>query len=523
MSTTLHWWQTRTFVVIIALASIVPLIWPTTPPLVDLPGHIGRYRVELEFLSDPWFRQWYSFKWQLIGNLGIDLLIVPFARVFGLELGAKLIIMTIPLLTVAGLLWIAREVHGRIPATALFALPLVYNFPFNFGFVNFSLSMALALNGFALWLRLARLGRLRLRAALFVPISCLTWLCHTFGWGVLGVLAFSAELVRQHDNGHSYVRAWARAIPQCLSLCVPIGFMIIWRGGQHVGGVTTDWFNWDLKWRWATNVLRDRWRAFDLASLIIVEALLVKGLRDKTIAYSRNLTLSAIFLLGTYLILPRIVFGSNYADMRLAPFVLMILVISLRERTGYKMKAAGTIAAIGLCFTLVRLGATTVSFAMYDRTYKSELTALNQIPTGARVLGLVGTHCVDQWAMSRLEHLPAMVMIRKRGFSNDQWQMPGAQLMTVTNAGAAPFAHDPSEIVTERPCPRQSWRTVDETLASFPRAAFDYVWLINPPRYSLKSVGDLQLIWRWKSSALYKVPRSGLSQPEGQAAEINFS
>ena len=43
-----HWWQTRWFVVGMALASIIPLLWPTIPPLVDLPGHMGRYRVQLD-------------------------------------------------------------------------------------------------------------------------------------------------------------------------------------------------------------------------------------------------------------------------------------------------------------------------------------------------------------------------------------------------------------------------------------------------------------------------------------------
>ena len=65
----IHWWQTRWFVVGIALASIIPLLWPTIPPMVDLPGHMGRYRVQLDIGHDPWFSQWYHFQWQLIGNL----------------------------------------------------------------------------------------------------------------------------------------------------------------------------------------------------------------------------------------------------------------------------------------------------------------------------------------------------------------------------------------------------------------------------------------------------------------------
>jgi hypothetical protein len=522
-STEIHWWQTRWFVLAIALASAIPLVWPTIPPLVDLPGHMGRYRVQLDIAHDPWFSQWYHFQWQLIGNLGIDLLVIPLSRVFGLVLAVKLIVMAIPLLTVSGLLWIAREVHGRIPATALFALPLAYSYPFHFGFVNFALSMALALNAFALWLRLARLGRIRFRAAMFVPLSCLLWLCHTYGWGVLGVLAFSAELVRIRDKGHGWIASALLAVPQCLPLCLPMAMMVIWRSGQHVGGVTTDWFNWRLKWRWVKDILRDRWKTFDLISLGVIGLLLLKSLRDRTVTYSRNLTLSALFLLAVYLCLPRIVFGSNYADMRLAPFVLAILVISLRERAGRPMRDAAAIAAIGLAFTLVRLTATTISYAMYAQTYTTELTALDHVPMGARVLGLVGGHCYDPWVMSRLEHLPAMVMVEKRGFSNDQWEMPGAQLMGITYRAARPFAHDPSEIVTEHKCRRQLWFTIDQTLANFPRGAFDYVWLINPPPYDKTLVGDLIPVWRAGTSMLYKVPKTRPPLAEREAAALRLS
>jgi len=513
-----HWWQTRWFVVAIALASVIPLIWPTVPPLVDLPGHMGRYRVQLDIGHDPWFSQWYHFHWQLIGNLGIDLLVIPLAPIFGLELAVKLIVMAIPLLIVSGLLWIAREVHGRIPATALFALPLAYSYPFHFGFVNFALSMGLALNAFALWLRLARLDRVRFRAALFVPLSCLIWLCHTYGWGTLGVLAFSAELVRMHDKGHGWVKSWFLAVPQCLPLCVPMALMVLWRGGHHVGGETADWFNWRLKWRWVKDILRDRWKDFDLVSLGVIGLLLVKSLRDRTITYSRNLTLSALCLIAVYLVLPRIVFGSAYADMRLAPFMLAVLVIALRERPGYQMRDASMIAAIGLVFTLVRLAATTVSFGMYAETYRTELAALKSVPDGARVLGLVGGHCYDPWAMSRLAHLPAMVMVEKRGFSNDQWDMAGAQLMAVDYPAAGAFSHDPTEIVTERQCPRQRWMTIDETLAWFPRRAFDYVWLIDPPPYDARLVADLRPVWRAGTSVLYKVPETRPPLAEREAA-----
>ncbi|MBN8847401.1 MULTISPECIES: hypothetical protein [unclassified Sphingomonas] len=508
----LRWWQTRWFVVAATLVALVPLIWPTIPPLVDLPGHMGRYRVQLSLDSAPWLSQWYDFRWSLIGNLGIDLLIIPFAKVFGLELGVKLIVMAIPALTVAGLLWIAREVHGRIPPTALFALPLAYCYPFQFGFANFALSMALALNLFALWLRLGRQRRFTLRAALFVPLSCLLWLCHTFGWGVLGVLAFSAEMVREHDrrkdagSGH-WVASWFRAGLHCAPLALPMLLMVFWRTGDHVTGQTTDWFNWQAKVAWMLMVVRDRWQWWDIAAMATFYAIILKALHDPAIGYSRNLGLSALFLTAVYLLLPRIVFGSAYADMRLAPFVIAIAIIAIRPRANMTARHATVLAALGLVFFLARIGGTTISYWMFARDYRTELAALDHVPVGARLVSFVGYGCDNKWKMSRLEHLPALALERRLAYTNDQWSMAGAQLLTARYFAAGGFAHDSSQIVTDRWCMREWWRPIGFSIARFPRGAFDYVWQIRTPPYDPRYASDLVPIWRSPdgTSTLFKV------------------
>ncbi|OYY64170.1 hypothetical protein [Sphingomonas sp. 28-62-11] len=501
----LHWWQTRQFVAIAAVMAAIPLLWPDIPPLVDLPGHMGRYRVQLDLDTYPWLTEWYNFNWALIGNLGLDLLIIPLAPIFGLELAVKLIVLTIPPMIVTGLLWIAREVHGRIPATALFALPLAYSFPFHFGFVNFALSMALALNAFALWLRLARLGKLQLRAIVFVPISCLLWLCHTFGWGFLGVLAFSAEMIRQHDLGHRWLNAWVRACLNCVPLALPMVLMVVWRSGGGVSGQTGDWFNWRAKVGWLTMVLRDRWQAFDIASTAVLYLILFKGFRDPNIEYSRNLALSALFLLAVFILLPRVVFGSAYADMRLAPFMLAIALIALRPRKGLSIRGAATLAAMGMAFFSVRVAASTASFWQYDQSYDRQLKALAHIPIGAKLITFVGETCYNEWFMSRLEHVPALALERRMAYSNDQWSMAGAQLLTTRYKAARGFRHDPSQIVTHVQCPREWWRPISRSLAKFPRDAFDYVWLIQPPEYDKKLEAGLIPLWRDGTSAVFRI------------------
>lgn len=508
-------WERRDFVLAIILVSVLPLLWPDVPPLLDLPGHIGRYRVQLDLASSPDLQQYYGFRWAVIGNLGVDLLIEALAPLIGLEAAVKLIVLTIPALTVAGLLWVAYEVHGRVPPTSLFAAPFAYNFPLLFGFVNFALAMGLALIAFALWLRLARLDHLRMRAAVFLPISGLIWVAHAFAWGTLGVLAFSAELVRQVDHGRNIVSAGLRSALHCLALTPPIALMLAWR--SEAAGRTTDWFNWERKWDWITMVLRDRWQWFDLAALVLVCLLILFAALSRKLTFSRNLVASALFLAIVFVLLPRIVFGSAYADMRLAPYVFAIALIGIRFPDNAGFRFSRNMAIAGLAFVAVRTGGTAVSMWLYDRAYDRELAALNHVPHGARLVSFVGRRCTEPWAMSRLLHLPGLAIARRHAFSNDQWTLAGAQLLHVRYKPGFPFVHDPSQIVTRFPCAREIWRTTDQALAEFPRDAFDYVWLISPPPFDAKAAQGLRPIWRDGASVLYRV--DGQSRPAAPGSD----
>ena len=204
-------------------------------------------------------RDYYNYHWAAIGNLGVDLLMMVLGPLLGLEPAVRLIVLLIPPMTVAGFLWVAREVHGRVPPTAYLAIPFAYGHPFLFGFVNFALSMAFAFLAFGLWLRLGRLGRTRLRAGLFVPISVIVFFTHTYGWGALGLMCFSAEAVRQHDRGVNWFRAGVNAGMQAFVMALPVLVMVIWRSETHGSGSTADWFNWQAKMIWLKTALRDRW------------------------------------------------------------------------------------------------------------------------------------------------------------------------------------------------------------------------------------------------------------------------
>ena len=498
---TSNWWGSKPVLAACVLLSIIPLLLPGIPPLVDLPGHMGRFAVQLD--PEP-FKAYYSFHWQVIGNLGVDLLIEPLGRLFGVELGTKLIIMMIPPTTVAAMLWIAREVHGEVPPTAFFALPLAWGHHFIFGFINFSLSMALALLAFALWLRMARLGALKWRSVIFMTISCIVWVTHTFGWGVLGLLCFAAELYRRRDLGESWLTAAVKAALACLPMALPLIPMLIWRA--NATDTTRDWFNLPKKIQWIVTSLRDRWSTLDIAAVFVLLGLPIVAIRNPRLAFSRSLGLCALILFAAFLLLPRKIFGSAYADMRLIPFVIAIAVISIRPKPGTSRAFLGAVAVCGLAFFTVRVTASTISFNRASARYDMALQALDHVPMGARVATFVMRRCDLQWSTNRMEHLAALVMVRRHGFSNDQWEVPGANLMTVVKSDAPGFAFDASQMVVPRACTfTREWKSLDVSLSRMPRQAFDYMWLIDIPRHDERLTADMTRVWSNGPDQLYRI------------------
>jgi hypothetical protein len=497
------WWESRPVLIAVVLLTMAPLAYPQIPPLVDLFGHMGRYRVELDLGSSAWLQQYYNYHWAAIGNLGVDLLVLVLAPLVGLEPAVKLIVTAIPPRTALGFLWVAREVHGRVPPTAFFALPFIYGYPFLFGFVNFTLSVAFAFLAFGLWLRLGRLERTRLRGWLMVPISLAVFFTHTYGWGLLGLMCFSAEAVRLHDRGRSWWRAGLEAALHCSVMALPLLVMLAWRSETH-GGSTSGWYEWKLKWRWIESALRDRWKQFDIASLIVAGALFAFALVSRKLALSRNLAFSALVLAISFANLPRIIFGSAYADMRLVPYLMAVGLLAIRFRGRPDRRMAHVLAVLGLLFFATRTAANSVSLAIAANDQQAKFHAIDRMPIGARVITLTGMPCSEYWPLLRNSHLGAMVIVRRQGFSNDQWLLEGVNLLDLKYRSAGYFAADPSQLV--RPVGCRDWlhRTIDQSLASLPRDDFDYVWLIDVPPYDPKTTAGMRVVWRGPGSILYQ-------------------
>jgi len=212
-------------------------------------------------------------------------------------------------------------------------------------------------------------------------------------------------------------------------------------------------------------------------------------------------------LLAGFLIIPLTVFGSTYADMRLVPFLFAVAVLAIRFRGETPLPLARMLAVCGLVFLVIRFAGNGISLAMAADDQRAKLEAIDHMPMGARTVTLAGQPCKREWALPRNTHLGAMVIVRRHGFSNDQWVIEGINLLQLNYRPAGRFAADPSQIVQADHCrPAKMW-TMSEALAAFPRDRFDYLWLIDPPPYDPAAVNDLRPVWRGPGSILYQVER----------------
>lgn len=481
--------------------ALVPVFMVKLPPLVDLPGHIGRYAIQTGLDQHPWLQQYFSFHWQVIGNLGADILIELLSPFYGVETSVRLIVALNQLLAAAAILLLCREVHGRITPFCLFALPLIYCFPFNYGFINFTLSMALAMLAFALWLRLARTNRMRTRTWLFVPVGLAIWLCHTFGWAFLGLLCAAESIARSQQAGRDWRKTLWDTGWRCLPLAAPLLPILLWR--SQADGGTEGWFLILSKLTWLLSILRLDNELIDKLSAGLLLGLVYFGLRSRKVLRDRTMLTAAALCFLAFLVLPWRVFGSAHADMRLAPYMLIVALLALDDRLlGDRPRKLLMIGAA--IFLAARIGLTTASYVERERELDAHLEALDAIPERARVATLVSIPCPTDWELASLTHLGGVAIARKHVFANDQWATGGINLLSVHYPEAGEFAHDTSEMIYPARCGVNS-PTMHQSVAALPAEAFSHLWIAGmPPRDHPRREGFTR-VWQGPNSAVYRI------------------
>ena len=355
--------------------------------------------------------------------------------------------------------------------------------------------MALAFWLLAGWIALA--DRPRLRAVPAIAASWIVWTAHVFAWGLVGLMAFGAELALRRRRDASWPRAGIAASLHALALATP-ALASLATGtarGDSQGG-----FAWISKARLFASALRDHWPVFDQVCVLMLLGVLVFAATHRGLRFSPVLAIPAALVFAMLLAMPGVLLGASYADTRVAPYVLALALLAIRP--GADRALGGWLALAGAAFVAVRVGTATVSLLHASAAFDRELAVLPAIPRGSAVFALVRHGCAPAWDDRRFDHLASVAILRRDAFTNDQWTIAGQQLLTIRPTGAKPFDRDSSQLVMDVPCGLTTF-ALNTPLSAFPRWRYDYVWTIGFP--SRGAQGGLVPVWASDRSALYRI------------------
>ncbi len=446
----------------LAIASAVPFMVAPLPILPDLFSHIGRYHV-MNNEADPWLSQYYAFDWHITGNLGFDLLMVVFGPLMGTEKAAYFLAACIPPLMVLGLYRLAKAVHGYVPAATYVALPLIWSFTFNHGFVNYWLGIALVFHVVAGWIGV-RDGPAVARHLYAFAMGLLVWLCHTSAWGVLGLVIAGLEYVRRTS-----LRGF---VGNMLPWASPIIPMMVWRVTKGSGVLFEKWLPME-KIYGIPNLLRAEWQIFDNASITLLLMAVVWLQIDKRFTRNAGLRLAALALLVTAFVLPALVLSSYFADVRLYAPMLMVALLAI---SGLPKREAALVGLAGAALFLLRIGETSIGWMMRGAEMEADLKALDRVPMGARIAVLAHSSECGVWPLAGRNHAPSLAIVRRHAFVNTEWDIPGQHLMKPIYNDVHGF-NDSRTVDLFNPAFGCPGFRVRRFLREVPRDRFDYIWM----------------------------------------------
>jgi hypothetical protein len=174
----------------------IPIWTHPLPPLSDYVNHLARMKVLATLDQNPRLAEYYTINWQVIPNLTMDIMVPWLARMgINIYVAGQIYMVTMFALIMSGALALNRALIGRWSTTPRFGYPLLYNFVFLVGLMNYLFGFGIALWAMAGWVAL-RERAWPWRYLLSAACALVLFFCHLSALGIYGVGILSYEMLR---------------------------------------------------------------------------------------------------------------------------------------------------------------------------------------------------------------------------------------------------------------------------------------------------------------------------------------
>ncbi len=486
------------FAMAVCVLVTVPFLTVRIPPLTDVPGHMGSAAVAA-YAGDPALTRLLSLRWHIVPNLGTDILVVLLQKFLGITRAYWIVSAIIPPLLAAGIFMVARQLNPGGAAMIPWALIFIYSYPFNYGFLNYMLGVALSLIGFASWISLdARPCFREAGAWIFVP---LLFLCHAVAGCLFVLFICSREfsLLRREGQFRNFLR---RVRPLSSSVVIILAWRLTSKSFAGENEVSIK-----AKLNAVVMLLRDQNIFLDEGSLAIAFMVFVFGW-SKGARLDRAVAPAILFMIPLFIVTPSTLNGSSFADERLLPLI-PILVFASQNWNAVDVRLTRFVMLSGLGLFIGRLVITIMGFIAYDSQFSGDLGALRHVREHSRILVFNTRYCSarQHWRASRLGHVGDLAIVYRRSWTNSEWDTDGAHLLQIHYRPSALFYDDPSQYVWPASCGGRGagHPTLQDALAAAPLGGIDYLWLVDAALPAGYHDPRLALRWNNADSALYDV------------------
>lgn len=381
---------------------LIPVLITPIPPLTDYPNHLARMWILSGGPDTAAVAEFYRVQFDTYTNVALDLIAVTLGRVAGWQIaGSSAVAASVLLPAVGGaLLW--RAVHGRWHWWMLAFGLLVWGQTMILAFLNFQISIGLALLFAALEPALERRGiavRIVVRAALSVVLL----LAHPFGLIFYGLLV-AALIVGPTLRGRS-AASWRDVVGRWVTAGIGLALVLVLfvlltpqlPGAQERSGLST------LGAEFRTGIMqlttdpiykllslfvgiRSYNNRFDLLTGLVLLAPVVLAACLWRLRVHAGLLLLTLALVVLYVLCPDFLLGAGWVSARFAIMFIFAAVLAVDP----VLPRWSARAAVGVL--TVMLVARTAYTGSIWRARQADVTTLaatlSALPEGAAVLAV---------------------------------------------------------------------------------------------------------------------------------------
>ena len=407
----------------------VPVWTHQLPPLSDYVNHLARMHVIATIDRNANLAKFYQIDWQIIPNLTMDLVVPWLMRFVNVYVAGKIFTVTMFAVIGSGVLVLNRVLGGRWSLVPLAVFPLLYNFVFLVGLINYLFGVGIAMWALAGWIWL-RDRPWPYRFALSTLSVAVLFFCHLSALGVYGMGVLAFELMRLWDRRNDKSRT-APVVEFVLS-----GFPFLVAAPLLAASPTMRLvarYEWEPlgKLDGLINVFAVYSDVVTIGMMAILIAAAVWAVRHRLLGFNRFGWWIAGVGMVVYLALPRVLFDSYMADQRVAVPLVYMLIACVDLDLRLRMVRRGFVVIL-LVLLAVRMTEVDVSWSDLTEGENELRASARQIQRGSKVFVAYADRASGGEVRDLgLVHAPCVAMIDRSALVTTAFTVIGKQVMHV--------------------------------------------------------------------------------------------